>query len=60
MTSIKVERLGAPWVPENSPHAVLQVYAGPDAEHRAHSGTLTMTHEEAAELIARIDAGEAS
>lgn len=53
MTSIRAE------IRQSTPaHAAVTVWAGPDAEHRAHCGTLTMRPDEAAELIARIDAGE--
>lgn len=39
-------------------HEHVKVFAGPDAEHRAFCGLLTMRAEEAAELIARIEARE--
>ncbi|MEV1245169.1 hypothetical protein [Nonomuraea sp. NPDC049750] len=39
-------------------HEYVSVFAGPDAEHRAFCGLLTMRAEEAAELIARIEARE--
>jgi len=53
MTSIRAEVMGRTPV-----HDMLTVWAGPDAEHRAHCGDLTMRTEEAAELIARIEARE--
>lgn len=53
MTSIRAELRGRTPV-----HDMLSVWAGPDAEHRAHCGDLYMRTEEAAELIARVDAGE--
>ncbi len=40
------------------PHKDVRIFAGPDAEHRAYCGTLTMRAEEAAELVARIEKGE--
>lgn len=53
MTSIRAE------IQRSTPaHEHIRVFAGPDAEHRAFCGLLTMHAEEAAELIARIDAGE--
>lgn len=39
-------------------HEHVSVFAGPDAEHRAFCGLLTMRADEAAELIARIEARE--
>lgn len=39
-------------------HEYVSVFAGHDAEHRAFCGLLTMHAEEAAELIARIEARE--
>lgn len=53
MTSIRAELRGRTPV-----HDMLSVWAGPDAEHRAHCGDLYMRTEEAAELIARVDARE--
>ena len=53
MTSIRAELRGRTPV-----HDMLSVWAGPDAEHRAHCGDLYMRAEEAAELIARVNAGE--
>ena len=53
MTSIRAEIRGRTPV-----HDMLTVWAGPDAEHRAHCGDLYMRTEEAAELIARVNAGE--
>lgn len=41
-------------------HEHVRVFAGPDAEHRAFCGLLTMRAEEAAELIARIEARESA
>ncbi|MDX3109718.1 hypothetical protein [Nonomuraea angiospora] len=55
MTSIRAELRGRTPV-----HDMLSVWAGPDAEHPAHCGDLYMRTEEAAELIARIEAGEAA
>lgn len=55
MTSIKVEIKAELTSPA---HAMATVWAGPSPEYRAHCGTLTMTPDEAAELIGRVNAGE--
>jgi len=56
MTSIRAE-IKPEWSAPGS-HLRVAVYAGPDPEHRAHCGTLTMLESEAADLVARIDGGE--
>lgn len=55
MTSIRAELRGRTPV-----HDMLSMWAGPDAEHRAHCGDLYMRTDEAAELVARIEAGESA
>jgi len=39
-------------------HKQVSLYAGPDADHRAHCGQVTMREDEAEDLKRRIEAGE--